>query len=348
MSSTLPIQQLQVTAITQQTPDARTFTLQPLHGWQPVYQAGQFITLVLQTPHGEKRRSYSFSSAPVTGEPMQVTIKRVANGAFSRPLLTHTQVGDVWNSSGIGGFFTLPATPALYGQFVFLAAGSGITPCMSLIKTLLATTKIPILLIYSNHSVEDTIFYQQLQQMEQQYPQLATRFLMSNNGSVYNSRLSDWLLQQLLDAYLVVPRSNALFYMCGPFGYMQTVTISLLSSGVPLANLRKESFDTLPRITKPKPPDTDAHHITIHLNGDTYALTQQYPAGILAAAQQRGLVLPYSCEAGRCGSCAATCLQGNVWMAYNEVLLDEEIARGRILTCQGFAIGGDVEISFDV
>lgn len=342
------IQQLQVSAITHETPEARTFTLQPVNGWLPLYEAGQFLTLVLDTPHGQKRRSYSFSSAPVTGEPMQVTIKRVTNGEFSRPLVNHTQVGDVWNTSGIGGFFRLPDVPQLYDQFVFLAAGSGITPCYALIKTLLATTNIPVLLIYSNRSIEDTIFYTQLQALQEKHPQLAVRFLMSNNGNVYNSRLSDWLLQQLLKEYLVSTRDKVLFYMCGPYTYMQTATISLLSSGVPVANIRKESFDTLPRISKPKPPDTHAHDITLRIQGNVHHVTQQYPDSILAAAKKQGIALPYSCEAGRCGSCTATCTQGQVWMAYNEVLLDEEIAKGRVLTCQGFAVGGDVTLNFDV
>ena len=71
-----------------------------------------------------------------------------------------------------------------------------------------------------------------------------------------------------------------------------------------------------------------------------------YPKSIIAAAKDKGIELPYSCEAGRCGSCVATCISGKIWMAYNEVLLDDEIARGRVLTCQGYPVGGDAEIIF--
>ncbi|HTL10028.1 MAG TPA: 2Fe-2S iron-sulfur cluster-binding protein, partial [Chitinophagaceae bacterium] len=89
------------------------------------------------------------------------------------------------------------------------------------------------------------------------------------------------------------------------------------------------------------------HRITLQLQNQQYQLKTQYPQTILAAARAAGIALPYSCEAGRCGSCVATCTSGKVWMRYNEVLMDDEIAKGRILTCVGYPVGGDISIRID-
>ncbi|MFT3682354.1 MAG: iron-sulfur cluster-binding domain-containing protein [Ferruginibacter sp.] len=339
------MQQLRITRIITETNDAKTFVLQPFNGDELVYKAGQFLTLVFQTPFGEKRRSYSFSSSPVINELPAITIKKVENGEFSRILLDHTAEGEILYTSGISGFFQLPEDPGNTEQFFFLAAGSGITPCFSLVKTLLTSTDKPVVLIYSNRQKADTIFYNQLLTLKQQYPQqFIIRFLFSNTPDVYNSRLSNWLLQQLLMQYLTTEKSKAVFYLCGPFEYMRTISITLLNEGVPLQNIRKENFSSLPRIIKPEPPDKNLHAVTIHFQNKVQHIDVQYPNTILAAAKTAHIDIPFSCEAGRCGSCAATCIKGKVWMAYNEVLMDDEIAKGRILCCQAYPVGGDVEI----
>ena len=338
--------QLKILKIIPETKDAATFVLQPLHHWQPQYKPGQFLTLVFETKHGEKRRSYSISSSPVCGVPISITIKKVVNGEFSRLLLSHAKAGDVLTTSGISGFFLLPEDVASVKQFFFLAAGSGITPCYALIKTLLKQTDSEIVLIYSNRSEADTIFKEPLQQLQLAHSKrFRIEFLFSNRADVYKSRLSNWLLQQLLKKYLSVNRNDVLFYLCGPFEYMQMITITLLNEGIPQKNIRKENFNSLPRIIKPVPPDKDPHTVTINFNNKVYKIKVQYPQTVLAAAKENYIPLPYSCEAGRCGSCAATCTNGNFWMAYNEVLMDDELAKGRILCCQAYPTGGDAEIT---
>lgn len=340
---------VQIVRIIKETAHAASFELLPLDGWQPVYEAGQFITLVF-THHGiEERRSYSFSSAPALQEPMRITIKRVENGAYSRHLLDHAQEGDILISSGISGFFHLPHPPQELPvrQLFFLAAGSGITPVYALIKTALHTTALPVTLIYSNRTPADTIFYNELQLLQARYPQrLHIEWLFSNTQNVYTSRLSNWLLQHLLKKLVKVSYPECLFYTCGPFEYMRTIGITLLTEGVPAAHIKKEDFSSFKPATKPTPPDTNAHEVVIHIQQQTYQLTVQYPHSILSAAKAKGIALPYSCEAGRCGSCTATCETGAIWMAYNEVLVDEEIEKGRVLTCQGYPIGGDATIRF--
>lgn len=334
-----------ISKIITETAAAKTFVLTPLDGWQSQYASGQFVTLVFYTTYGEKRRSYSISSSNALNETLSITVKKVDNGEFSRQLVYNTKEGDILYTSGISGLFQLPEKPETVEQYFFLAAGSGITPCFSLIKTLLATTKSHVTLIYSNKTQADAIFYEQLKTLEQEYSeQLTLRFLFSDVFNVYHSRLSHWLLQQLLQEYIKTDISNTLFYMCGPFDYMLTISITLLGHGLQPQQIIKENFSTLPRLTKPKPPDTTTHEVTITLAGKTETITVQYPNSILAAAKENNIAIPYSCEAGRCGSCIATCTKGKVWMAYNEVLLDDEVQSGSILTCQSYPVGGNVSI----
>lgn len=339
------IKKVKIVAIHTETSQSKTFVLEALDGWKPHYQPGQFLTLVFQTPYGEKRRSYSISSA--LDEPLSITVKKVDNGEFSRFLIYDVKEGDVLHTSGISGFFQLTESTLPIQQFFFIAAGSGITPCFSLIKTILAKGTQQVVLIYSNKSEEDAIFHEQLHALQKKYvDRFFIRFLYSNRFSVYHSRLSKWLLLHLLQEYPIVSKEQAYFYLCGPFDYMQTIRITLLGESIPAAHIIKEDFSSLPRLVIPKPPDTSAHQVTIHLQEQTYELKVQYPQSILAAAKAQHISLPYSCEAGRCGSCVASCSKGKVWMAYNEILTDNEIAKGRILTCQGFPVDGDVEIYF--
>jgi len=339
------MQPFKIVDIIPETADTKTFVLQPADGETVQYKAGQFVTLVFNTRFGEKRRSYSISSSPEINEPLSITIKKVENGEFSRLLVTHAKAGDILNSSGINGFFHLPDNINLTDQFFFLAAGSGITPCFSMIKTLLKTTTKKVTLIYSNKKESDTIFYQQLKSLEQEYSQqFQIHFLFSHHSDVYQKRLSNWLLQHLLKKYLTAIKDKTLFYLCGPFDYMQMISITLLSEGIPLSNIRKENFNTLPPIYKPVPPDRERHLVTIHFKNTIRQIHVQYPDSILAVAKKSGIAIPYSCEAGRCGSCVATCIKGKVWMAYNEVLMNDEIKKGRILCCQAYAMDGDAEI----
>ncbi|MCH5599327.1 flavin reductase family protein [Niabella ginsengisoli] len=342
------IKKVEVVSVHNNTKDSRTIILRPMDDWQPVYKTGQFITLVFYTKNGEQRRSYSISSSPVANEPLSITVKKLDNGEFSRWLVYKVKPGDVLLTSGINGFFVLPEN-VHSKTFCFLAAGSGITPCFSLIKTILLTTQQKIFLFYSNRNEADTIFLQELKTLQKQNPyRLFIHFMFSNKLDVYYSRLSHWLLTHLIDQHFQhIAKPDILFYICGPFDYMLMAGISLRNNGITNSQIIKEDFNPLPPVKLPKPPDTTQHNVTMHVGGRTYTIAVRYPQSIVAAAKQAKISVPYSCEAGRCGSCVATCISGEIWMAYNEVLLDEEIARGRVLTCQGFPINGNAEIVYE-
>lgn len=344
MASDSLIRQVKILQILSETNDAKTFVLEPIEGWQPSYTEGQFLTLVFYTRHGEKRRSYSISSSPALGEPLCITVKKVENGEFSRLLLIYAKPGDVLYTSGINGLFVLPERFDDFNQFFFLAAGSGITPCFSLLKRILKRHSNQVVLIYSNKSEGAALFFKQLEDLEREYSErFQIHFLFSYKLDLYHSRLSSWLLQQLLDRYLRTDNTNALFYVCGPLDYMRMVNITLVGN-IPSRNIFKESFSNRPREVVPVPDDTSSHQVTIHFGEQKHVVSVQFPQTILSAAKSQHVNLPYSCETGRCGSCVALCKSGEVWMAYNEVLTDEEVASGRVLICQSFPVYSDVEV----
>ncbi|CAN5252507.1 ferredoxin--NADP reductase [soil metagenome] len=348
MSNTI-FNTVKVVTIIEETPLAKTFVLQPLHGWEPNYKPGQFLTLVFYNAGKEKRRSYSLISNPENETVLRITVKRVVNGEYSRYLLDHVMTADEFTTSGIAGFFTLPEKKDLHTkQLFFLAAGSGITPVFALINAALKKwPDVSIILIYSNRNKNDIIFYKQLKTLQHVYAnRLQVEWLFSNSTHIHKARLSNYLLNILLKKY-VWSAGHTLFYMCGPFDYMLMIQITLLAYGVPAANIYKEQFSMLPRFVKPVPPDTLMHNVKIQIADKVYNIHVQYPATILAAAKAQHIELPYSCEAGRCGSCTANCKSGKVWMAYNEVLTDDEINKGRVLVCQAYPVYGDVLISYD-
>lgn len=336
---------LTIKEIREEVPNFKTFVLE---GEAPLsYKAGQYLTLVDTTSGEEVRRSYSMASAPVLGEPLTIGVKRVENGHFSRLLVDRAKVGDKLLTTGTGGLFTLPEDIGDYKQVFFFAAGSGITPIFSLIKT--ALFKYPhlhLVLIYSNASREKAIFREELERLAAQHPtQLHIEALYSNAAHLSKARLYRELLLQFLKNLSTAPVEQTLYYICGPEAYMRMCLYTLQGEGVPPGNIKRENF-VIQRVKPPQaaPPDLGPHEVVLHLFGKEHHFQVQYPDTILSAARKQGLSMPYSCEVGRCGNCVALCTGGKVWLSYNEVLTEKELAQGLILTCVGHPIGGDVRV----
>ncbi|ALW84628.1 hypothetical protein AUC43_05755 [Hymenobacter sedentarius] len=343
-------QVLTVREVHSPTPRARTLVLEPQPGETLRYEPGQYLTLVHPQYGGEVRRSYSFNSTPVLHEPPAITVKRVDNGLFSRWLVDQIQVDDQVHTSGVGGFFTLPPNPDDYDQLILLAAGSGITPIFSLLKTALhAHPHLRVLLFYSNRSAAETLFLVELEDLAQRLPgQLHIELFYSDNPLLYRAHLHKELLETLVKEQAPYAPGRTLGYLCGPLNYMRMGTYGLHEAGLPLSHIRRELFYTGADVRAPVlPPDTAPHRVGVRARGQLHELLVQYPDTILQAAKRQGLHLPYSCEVGQCGNCAVRCTQGRVWMATNEVLTDRELARGLVLTCTGYPVGGDVELDFD-
>jgi ferredoxin-NADP reductase len=333
---------LRITHIKEEAPQAKTFWLEPSH---PVsYRAGQFLTL-LHPHHPEQRRSYSLSSAPEVDSGLAITLRRVDNGMFSRWLIDEAAVGNEVLTLGAGGLFTLPEPwEEAYEQLLLFAAGSGITPLFSLLKSVLHTRPaVSILLIYSNRTPQDAIFQQELRELSARFPdRLHVEFLFSNHPNLARARLYKDLLVTLVQQHATTTPARMLAYVCGPLDYMRMCNYGLHAVGLSADRIRRENF-VLPPTTRPDlPPDTATHTVRLEAGGQVHQFPVAYPDTILRAARKHGLTLPYSCEAGICGNCVARCVSGQVWLSYNEVLTKRDLAQGLTLTCVGHPIGDDV------
>lgn len=330
--------------------DTKTFRLAMTDGSELEYSPGQFLTLVFPKTEGnEDRRSYSFSTAPGIDPIPAITLKRVENGEYSRKLIDYVKTGDELLTIGSSGFFTIPEDMTGYDKVYLLAAGSGITPVFSILKTLLARYKdLKIALIYSNRSEEAAIFRDELiNLMNLHQDRFRIEFLYSTSANLTRARLGKWLLENLLKEYGLENPSGTLVFLCGPYDYMRMATIVLQTEGVPPDNIRKENFSAVKPRFHPEPPDKDPHLVDIFIQGKRYSFECRFPDTILQRAKKLGIVLPYSCESGQCGTCAATCISGKTWMWNNEVLVDSELNKGRMLTCTGYPVEGDVQLTFD-
>lgn len=311
------------------------------------YKPGQYLTFVYRSHNEEIRRSYSITSSPALNEPLSIGVKRIENGIFSRRLIDNAIINDELLTIGAGGLFVLPGDIENYKQIFLFAAGSGITPIFSLIKTLLyAHEQINVVLIYSNASPEKTIFLNELKKFEKKFSnRFHVKFLFSNIVDLSKARLHRRLIDDFLNVFSIANFSQTLFYICGPESYMRLSTYTLQENDVPKNNIKREDFviNSL-RKRDALPPDKTSHKAHINLNGKALSINVDYPNSILQAAKKMNIVLPYSCEAGRCGSCVAKCIKGKVWHSYNEVLTEKELKQGLVLTCVGHPVDGDVEL----
>jgi ferredoxin-NADP reductase len=336
---------IRIKTITESIKDFKTFSFESNNTIK--YKAGQYLTLVRYERNEEIRRSYSIISAPVLNEELSIGVKRIENGLFSRSLIDYAVAGDELITIGAGGLFILPENIKPFKQVFFFAAGSGITPIYSLIKTVLHShNNIDVVLVYSNASMQKTIFFNELKSLEQKFPdRFHIEFLFSNNVELSKARLHRNLIIQFLNELSITAYSKALFYICGPESYMRLCTFTLQEHNVPKTNIKREDF-VINAVHKRDafPPDKNAHYAFITINKNKFQFIVNYPDSILQAAKKANIILPYSCEAGRCASCIAKCMKGKVWHSYNEVLTEKEIKEGLVLTCVGHPVNGDVEL----
>jgi ferredoxin-NADP reductase len=333
---------LVIDTIREVVPGFKTITFRS--GYSFKYESGQFITLVDLSGLEEIRRSYSMVSSPILDEPITIAVKRIDNGFFSRKLNDRMKPGDIVYTTGSSGFFRLPENIKSFKTIFFFAAGSGIAPILSLIKTtLFLNPEIFIYLIYSNPSRETTAFYNQLKELEEKHAlQLHIDFLFSSESDLRRARLNRELLLEFLTINRF-ERGKTLFYTCGPENYMRMIIFLLAEEGFPKENIRKEDFNPGNKKSAPRePPDKISHRVSLELNGKNHVFSVPYPETILQAAKKLKIDIPFSCETGKCGSCAALCVSGKVWLSYNEVLSDKDLAEGLTLTCTGHPQLGDV------
>ncbi len=333
---------LRVVRVVQETADSKTFYLQTTNGAPINYKAGQFLTLIVKINGREERRSYSLSSTPGVDAYLFITVKRLENGAVSRYLFHHIKPGDNIESLQPTGKFTVVKD---IQQHVFIAAGSGVTPILSLLKQVLYHSTSTAVLIYQNANDDKAIFKEAIDHLGINFSDRFHIVYLHSQPLDNNmpQRLNNTLLQTLIKKWVQTPSVH--FYTCGPKEFMRMVYITLKVMGFEEEQLSKESFvvDFVP-----PPPfinDTSTKQVTIHINQRTFKMEVVYPQNLLSAALKNGIDLPYSCRGGKCSACTATCIKGKVKMSTNEVLTGNDLEKGMVLTCVGYA-ETDLELRF--
>ena len=334
----MEIWQLRVAAIVTEATDTRTIFLQREDDNPFPYIAGQFLTFLF-SPYGhELRRSYSFCTTPGIDPLPGITVKRVPNGEISRYLLDHLRVGDVLRSLPPSGRFFLEDGADTY---FFLAAGSGIVPVFSLLKRALAHSAARIILITQQHDPASSPFRRGLETLRAD----RRRFEWVDLLTVRDGRLNNWGLEERL--FGLVRReafAGTRFYICGPPAFMRMAQFTLRTLGIPEGSIKKEHFTVEHHPAPPPAFDEAPKKIVIRDGSQVYTFETKWPNTILQAGLDHGIRLPYSCRAGRCSTCVARCIAGSIRMTNNEVLTDNDLREGLVLTCVGYA-ETDVELS---
>lgn len=331
---------LRISNIIEQPNQNVTIEFEDIDKNYPKPLAGQFLTLIFNFNAREVRRSYSFNSSPHWGEPLSITVKRIDNGEISRFLHHKTRVGDVVDVLQPQGLFTYMPHEDNHKTIVLFAAGVGITPLYSILKSALAIEKkSKIVLVYSNSSVEKTLFYSELKELEQLYAdRLSIIWIFSSSKNLLKARLNRDFINEIIRDYFPVDKEDCLIYTCGPVIYMDLCRFTLLGQGFTDAQIFRETFQ-LPENEEDDDDesepeiDTTSYDITILFEGQSYDYTVPYNKTILEVGLENGLKLPYSCKSGMCSTCISQCSKGSVRMVYNEVLTDREVNNGRCLIC---------------
>lgn len=319
------------------------------------FQPGQYLTLRQLVDGEDLRRSYSICAAPADGE-LRVGVRRVAGGLFSTWLHRHLKPGDRIEAMPPQGRFVL--APAAAPRHVLgIAGGSGITPILSILKTLLATEPDSrFTLIYANRRAATTMFKEELEDLKNRYlTRLAIHPVFSreqidaplNSGRLDAARLKTFLTH-------VIPAASVdEAYVCGPHAMNDEMQAALRDAGLPESRIHIERFGVPPAATDAAadaPAEGDAPQAVITVLRD--GLSRQVPfaatdGNLLAAAARAGMDVPYSCKSGVCGTCRARLTGGQVRMARNFALEPAEVAAGFVLTCQAHPLTDTVAVSFD-
>jgi 3-ketosteroid 9alpha-monooxygenase subunit B len=334
---------LRVSSVIRETADACSLVLDVPDGLKGIfrYEAGQFLTLQVPFEGKTLSRCYSLSSAPACDLEFKVTVKRVADGRISNWINDRVRDGDTIMCLPPGGRFTLNGDS---NDLVLFAAGSGITPVISLIKSALVSTERRVKLMYANRDPGSVIFRDSLEQLVTAYPgrcEVIYRF-DDRDGYIHARDIALWV--EGLEA--------AEFYVCGPAPFMNVVERSLLESRIPEAHIHIERFVS--------PPDPDEHadapeqpgssagegRLSVSLEGNVYDVPYQPGQTVLSASQGAGLRPPFSCTDGFCGCCMAKVTRGSVRMIQNDFLSKKEVEQGWVLTCQAIPTTPDVEVRY--
>jgi ferredoxin-NADP reductase len=292
------------------------------------------------------------SSAPAVDDELRVTVKRVPGGVVSNWMIDELGPDDVVEASVPAGVFCLGPGE---GDLVAFCGGSGITPVFSLLKTALATAGRRVRLYYANRDRAAVIFAAELDALAERHPD---RLEVVHHLDVERGFVDAEAVRPFLGPFLG-PTGGAEYYVCGPTPFMDIVEGALLDHGVAGHRIHIERFTPAAPASGDEAAggsgadaseagDADAPaQITIELGGRTGTVEHRPGTTVLQAARELGMSPPYSCESGSCATCMAKLVDGTVKMHVNDVLTDDEVADGWVLTCQSVPTAPSVHVTYE-
>jgi ring-1,2-phenylacetyl-CoA epoxidase subunit PaaE len=320
------------------------------------YQQGQHLTLRATIGGEDVRRSYSICSA-VQDEALRVAIKRTQGGLFSSWANESIKPGMTLDVMPPMGHFNAPLAPDNRKHYLAFAAGSGITPILSIIKTtLLAEPHSQFTLFYGNRASSSVIFKEELTELKDRYMErLTLAYVMSREQQdleLFNGRITKEKCEQFVKHWINLADID-LAFICGPEDMMLGVSAALQEAGMPKQNVKIELFAaSIPKHQhKPRQLDATERHetqVTVVMDGShTTFVMEKDKESILDAGLRAGIDMRYSCKGGVCSTCRCKIVDGKVDMDVNYALEDYEIARGFVLSCQSFPVTDKVVVDFD-
>jgi len=342
---------LTIKEVRRETPEAVSVLFNVPEELKPNYTfiAGQYINLKLTLDGTELRRAYSLCSSPDSGD-LRIAIKAVKRGSFSPFANSTLKAGDIIEVGTPEGKFTFEPQAGRQKNYAAFTAGSGITPIMSIIKTVLnGEPESTFVLVYGNKTVEDTIFHQELHELQLQYVGRFFIHYVYSQTKVENElfgRIEKSTVNFILNnKYKNIEFDK--FYLCGPEEMINLVTTVLKEHNIVDKNIKFELFSS--SLTENKIDKELEGHTTITVMVDdeetTFEMSQKQT--VLDAALKQGLDAPYSCQGGICSSCLARVTSGTAEMKKNAILTDGEIAQGLILTCQAHPTSATIYVDYD-
>lgn len=313
--------------------------------------AGQYITLKSTINGQEVRRDYSMCSSPKSGE-VKVAIKKVKDGTFSAYANSTLKVGDTLDVAPPKGRFNFKANDKVTKNIALFAAGSGITPILSIIKCALEEeVHSKVILVYGNKTTEDTIFLQELLDLHHQYKNrfdIQFVFSQADEEDAIFGRIEKSTVNYVMKNKHKNIDVDA-YYLCGPEAMIHTVKDVLTEHNTPTGRIHYELFKAAKPADVDTPTTVSDGNSTVRVIVDDEEATFKMPQKqtILEAALDNDLDAPYSCQGGICSSCIARVTEGKATMRKNNILTDNEVAEGLILTCQAHPESDTLTVDYD-
>ncbi len=348
---------LKVKEVIKETPEAVTISF-----WHPLsemikYHPGQFLTLIV-SPEGQKiRRSYSMCSSPHMDTAPAVTVKRVPGGLVSNWLIDNIKEGDFIEVMEPMGHFMVQPDARNARTVVLIGAGSGITPLISMAKSILKVeAESRVILLYGNRHENSIIFRDKLDELAVQFAgRFEIKHILSQPLGEWQGaagRLNQSQILKFLEEITDLQPNQAEYYLCGPEGLMEEAKSALAILKVHPDLIHKESFitshTTHGEVTEQEDDGSlKTQEVTVLYEGSEYKFTVEPHQTVLEAALELDIDLPYSCQAGMCTACMGKCISGKVHLDEDDGLTKSELAAGYILTCVAHPLSKDVVIEIE-